>query len=64
MGCHAPLDEVGDRRCDALRLGPIIVVGAIGDLSTTVALAGQAHRALSLRRAGQDVVGESDDLRG
>ena len=64
MGCHATRDKVRDRGCDALGLGAIVVVGAVGNLSAAVALAGQAHRTLALARARQDVVRQGHDLRG
>ena len=64
MGRHATRDKVRDRGCDALSFGSIVVVGAVGDLGTAVALAGQPHRALTLSRARQDVVRQGHDLRG
>ena len=64
MRGHTARDEVGDRSCNALGLGSIVVVGAVGDLSAAVALAGQAHRTLALARARENVVRQAHDLRG
>ena len=64
MGRHATRDKVRDRRRDALGLGSIVVVGAVGDLGAAVALTGQPHRSLTLTRARQDVVRQTHDLRG
>ena len=63
MGLGAACDEISDLCGDSLGLGVVVLVGAVSDVRSPVALAGQAHCAVALGGAGEDVVGQGHDLR-
>ena len=63
MGLGAAGDEISDLCGDSLGLGVVVLVGAVSDVCSPVALAGQAHCAVALCGAGEDVVGQGHDLR-
>ena len=54
VGLGAACDEISDLCGDSLGLGVVVLVGAVSDVCSPVALAGQAHCAVALGGAGEE----------